>query len=274
LPVPQRPLLDLAGEDVPALAQEEIGSYLADAGLLGQRTGELHVALASDSADPAFAPEPFTTLYQRSLYQSVRTQTRQAFLLLRRHLKALPEPTRADAHQVLAREEELLLRLRSVFEQPIQAMRTRCHGDYHLGQVLFTGKDFVILDLEGDPHRSLSDRRRKRTPLRDVASMLRSFHYATVAAVKLGKIRPEDVPILQPWARLWHLWVSVAFFKAYLAVAATDSFLPKRPEELRILLDHSLIKRCVNELRFELANNTDRVRIPLRGLLHMLPAAQ
>jgi maltose alpha-D-glucosyltransferase/alpha-amylase len=272
LPVPNRPLVDLAGEDVPALAQQVIGPYLADAGLLGQRTGELHVALASDPSDPAFAPEPFTTLYQRALYQSVRTQTRQAFLLLRRHLRALPEPTREDAHKVLEREEEMLHRLRSVYEHRIQAMRTRCHGDYHLGQVLYTGKDFIILDLEGDPHRPVSDRRRKRTPLRDVASMLRSFHYATVAAVKRGKIRPEDIAILQPWARMWHLWVSAAFVKAYLAAARGDSFLPQDREELRILFDYSLLKRSVNELRHELDHSLERVRVPVRGLLHLLEA--
>jgi maltose alpha-D-glucosyltransferase/alpha-amylase len=272
LPVPQRPLLDLVEEEFPPPVQELIGPFLASVGLLGQRTGELHVALASDPTDPAFAPEPFTTLYQRSLYQSVRTQTRQAFDLLRKRLKGLPEDAREDADNVLAYEEEMLQRLRSIFERKLQAQRTRCHGDYHLGQVLYTGKDFVILDLEGDPNRPLSDRRRKRSPLRDVASMLRSFHYATVSAARKGRIRPEDLLPLVPWARLWHLWVSVTFLKGYLGAASQGSFLPPDRDGLRTLLDFSLLKRTVNELRFELTNNPERVRIPLRGLLHQLQA--
>ncbi len=267
--LPDRPLLDLVEHDVPGRAHEFLGGFLAAAGLLGQRTGELHLALASVKDDPAFAPEPFTALYQRSLYQSVRTQTRQAFELLRRRVGTLPDEVRADAAAVLGHEQELLQRLRAIFERKITAQKTRCHGDYHLGQVLYTGKDFVILDLEGDPCRPLSDRRRKRSPLRDVASMLRSFHYATLAAARKGNIRPEDVPTLRPWVRLWHLWVSVAFLKSYLAVVSRDSFLPRNHDELAVLLDYSLIKRLVNELRAELGNNPDRVRVPLYGLLQL-----
>jgi maltose alpha-D-glucosyltransferase/alpha-amylase len=270
LPMPQRPLLDLVAEDIPPLAQDLIGPFLPAAQLLGQRTGELHVALASDPTDPAFAPEPFTTLYQRSLYQSVRTQTRQAFDLLRKRLKALPDEAKQDAQHVLDHEAELLHRLRSIFERKIDAQKTRCHGDYHLGQLLYTGKDFIILDLEGDPHRPLSDRRRKRSPLRDVASMLRSFHYATASAARKGRIRPEDLLPLVPWARLWYLWVSVVFVKAYLDVATHASFLPTDRQELHTLFDHSLLKRSVNELRFELTNNMEHVRVPLRALLHQL----
>jgi maltose alpha-D-glucosyltransferase/alpha-amylase len=266
---PHRDVLDLAGEEVPREVRDLIGHYYPAAELLGRRTGELHAALAAPVGDPDFAPEPFTTLYQRSLYQSVRTQARQAFELLRRRLKGLPEDEQRDAREVLERENDMLQRLRLIFERKITAQRIRCHGDYHLGQVLYTGRDFVILDLEGEPARPLSDRRRKRSPLRDVASMLRSFHFATVSAMRKGRIRPEDLRPLVPWARLWYLWVAAAFVRSYLDVALQGDFLPMSRDELKILLDYSLIKRAVNELRGELAGKAQLVKIPLQALLHL-----
>ena len=175
---PQKPLLALTEEDVPTVAAELMGSYLASAQLLGQRTAELHLALASDAHDPHFTPEPFSTLYQRSIYQSMRTLAAQSFRLLRQRLKQLPEAVLAEARQVLDLEGEVLRRFQTVLQQKIATMRTRYHGDYHLGQVLYTGKDFIIIDFEGEPARPLSERRMKRSPLRDVAGMLRSFHYA------------------------------------------------------------------------------------------------
>src|SRR5207245_305566 len=121
----------------------------------------------------------------------------------------------------------------------------RCHGDYHLTQVLYTGKDLVLIDLEGEAGRPLSERRRKLSPLRDVASMLRSFHYAAHVALRDGGLRSEDAPALAPLARFWYLWVSVAFVKAYLAAAATATFLPAPEEGLGALLDFYLLKRAV-----------------------------
>jgi maltose alpha-D-glucosyltransferase/alpha-amylase len=266
---PHRSLLDLLG-DVPALAGEVIGSYLESARLLGLRTGEMHVALASARDDPEFAPEPSTALDQRSLYQTVRSQTRQAFELLKKRQRALPESARADAVAVLGREEEVLRRAGVILQRKINAQRLRCHGDYHLAVVLYTGKDFVVTNFEGNPVRPLSDRRRKRSPLRDVAAMLRSFHYVVLTALSGGQVRPEDVPAVTPWVRFWHRWVSVVFLKAYLEVAVQSTFLPKAPEEQRALLDFYLLKRAVSELHYELEHHPDRVPIPLRGLLELL----
>jgi maltose alpha-D-glucosyltransferase/alpha-amylase len=275
LPLPHRSLLDLVDEDIPQLAQETFESFLPAVQLLGQRSGELHVALASDHTDPAFAPEPFTALYQRSLYQSVRTQVRRALDLLRKRQKDLPEPVRKLASQVLDLEGELLKRLRHhVLERKISAGRARCHCDFHLSEVLYTGKDFVFIDFEGDPHRPPSARRHKRSPLRDVASMIRSFHYAALTALATGTVRSDDVLPLQPWVQFWHLWVSVAFLKGYLKVAEQNSFLPTDREERRRLLDFFLLKRAANELRFELLHNPDQVQVPLKGLLQLLEAKE
>ena len=180
---PDKPLLELIAEDPPPLAHELVGSYMESARLLGQRTAELHLALASDHLNADFAPEPFSVLYQRSIYQSMRNIAGRAFQLLRKSSKALPEEVRGQVKAVVDLEAEVTKRFRSIIERKIVSMRIRIHGDFHLGQVLNTGKDFIIIDFEGEPARSISDRRIKRSPLRDVAGMLRSFHYAAYTAL-------------------------------------------------------------------------------------------
>jgi maltose alpha-D-glucosyltransferase/alpha-amylase len=274
LPLPNRPLLELAGEEVPVLAQEVIGSYLASVQSIGRHTAEMHQALATDANDPDFAPEPFTTHFQRSQYQSLRSQARRALELLRKRLTELPEGLRGPAREVLEREAVVLERARAILERKIAAQRTRAHGDYHLAQLLFTGRDFVVIDFEGDPTRPLSDRRHKRSPLRDVASMLRSFDYATQNALIEGGLRPEDTVRLGPWARLWQLWVSVGFVRAYLAAAGAAAFLPSNRDDLSLLLDFQLLKRAVYELRYELLAGSPRVRVPLLGLRQLLATAE
>jgi maltose alpha-D-glucosyltransferase/alpha-amylase len=271
--IPSRPLLDLADEEVPALAQELIGSYLASVELIGRRTAEFHLVLASDSTDPGFAPEPLTTLFQRSMYQSARNHARRAMEQLRKSLKDLPDDLRPLAQEVLDREAGLLDLARAILDHRIAAQRTRVHGDYHLAQLLFTGRDIVVIDFEGEWGRPLSDRRRKRSPLRDVASMLRSFDYATQSALTDGGLRPEDATRLDPWARMWQLWVSVGFIRSYLAAAGGAAFLPENRSDLSLLLDFHLLKRAFTELRYELAHGPARARVPLRALRQFLSAA-
>src|SRR2546423_7430725 len=169
-PFVDRPaLLELARTEAPDIAHETIGAYLESARLLGQRTAELHLALASDLEDPAFAPEPFSILYQRSLYQSLRAPAVRTFRLLR-----ASSPDDPQLAMVLSYEGEILERYRSVLDRQGDATRTRGHGDYHLGQVLWTGKGFVIIDFQGAAAQPLGERRIKRSPLRDVAGMIRS----------------------------------------------------------------------------------------------------
>jgi maltose alpha-D-glucosyltransferase/alpha-amylase len=266
----RRPLLEMIDEEPLPVVGETLGPYVERVRLLGQRTAELHVALASADDDPNFAPEPFTTLYQRSLYQSLRTDGRKAFDKLRRRLRDLPDGIRADAQRLLELESEFLKSSRQILDHKIVAQRIRCHGDYHLGQVLYTGKDFVILDLEGERTRSFPDRRRKRSPLRDVASMLRSFQYVAYVALHRGEIRREDVPALEPWMRRWIVWTSVLFVRAYLDVAGAAAFLPTTREETGVVLNFYLLRRAVNELRGELDHNLDRAGIPIAGLLDLL----
>ena len=268
-PFVERPaLLELARTDPPAIARETIGAYLESARLLGRRTAELHLALASDRQDPAFVPEPFSILYQRSLYQSLRAPAVRTFRLLR-----ASSPDDPQLAMVLSYEGEILERYRSVLDRKVDATRTRCHGDYHLGQVLWTGKDFVIIDFEGEPALPLGERRIKRSPLRDVAGMVRSYHYAVHTA--LGRAveemgGPAESSLLTLWADFWYLWVAAAFLRSYLHTARGASFLPSSRQDLSTLLDVFLLEKAVYELRYEANNRPDWVHIPARGILEQL----
>jgi len=162
--------------------------------------------------------------------------------------------------------------VRAVLERRPAMLRIRIHGDYHLGQVLFTGKDFIIVDFEGEPSRSLSERRFKRSPLRDVAGMIRSFEYAAAYGLRHGPRRAEDVPALQPWARLWIRWTSAAFLGGYLGLAGDASYLPREPAELAAMLEFYILDKTVYELRYELNNRPSWVDIPLEALLRRVEA--
>ncbi len=273
VPVLSGSLLELQAVEIPKLASQTIGSYLASAQLLGQRTAELHIVLASAPDNPDFAPEPFSSFYQRSIYQSARNLTGQVLLLLRKQLKQLSPDTQELAHAVLNHQEQIIERFQLILNQKITAMRTRYHGSYDLGEVLYTGKDFIIIDFEGEPDRTLSERRMKRSPLRDVAGMLQSFHNAVTQAlrneVESGMLRSENLPVIEQWAQFWYAWVSAAFLNSYLDVASKDSFLPKTREELQVLLDAYLLEKVIYELGYELNHRPDRVQIPLRQILQL-----
>jgi maltose alpha-D-glucosyltransferase/alpha-amylase len=274
VPVPSGSLLDLQAGDIPELAAQTIGSYLANAQILGQSTAELHMALACDPDAPNFAPEPFSSLYQRSIYQSARNLAGQVLLLLKKQLKLLSPDTQKLAQAVLNSHEKIMGRFQLVLNQKIPALRIRCHGDYHLGQVLYTGKDFIVIDFEGEPGRSLGERRIKRSPLRDVASMLQSFNYAATLAfrnqVDSGMLRPENLPVMEAWSRFWYDWVSAAFLNSYLEIASKDSFLPKTRAELQVLLDAYLLEKVINGLGYDLNHRPDWVEITLQRILQLL----
>jgi maltose alpha-D-glucosyltransferase/alpha-amylase len=265
-------ILDLARLDPPVVLEEAAGGYMTQARLLGRRTGELHLALAADRDNPAFVPEPFTGLYRRSIYQSLRSSARTTFDLLRRQVSSLPESLREEARGVVALEDTLLKQARAIMDRKIPMSRLRIHGDYHLGQVLFTGKDFVIVDLEGEPSRSLSERRYKRSPMRDLAGMIRSFEYAAAFSVRHGPMRTEDVPALMPWARLWTRWASASFLRGYFDAAGDAAYLPKGQDAFAAMLDFYLLDKAIYELRYELNNRPEWVGIPLEGIRSRLNA--
>ncbi len=272
-------MLERAAADAPPeLAKQLLGSYLEAARTIGQRTAEMHRALAAGIDRKEFAPEPFSALYQRSLYQSMRNLTGRTLQTLSRELRMLPEAVRSDAGSVLERSGEILSRMGALVGEKMDAQRIRTHGDYHLGQVLYTGRDFIIIDFEGEPARPLTERRLKRSPLSDVAGMLRSFHYAAYTALAdeeaRGASRPKDRQKPERWVRFWAGWASAAFLRAYLREARAgekgQAFLPTREDQLRTLLEAHLLEKAVYELGYELNNRPDWVRVPILGIRQLL----
>jgi maltose alpha-D-glucosyltransferase / alpha-amylase len=273
-----RTLLRLAAQPAPDEGRALVGSYIEEARLLGQRTGDMHAVLASAADNPAFAPEPFTMFYQRSLYQSMRNLAGRVLQSLGSRSGDMTPAMQTLANDVLARNNVILQRFRTLIDGKITGARIRCHGDYHLGQVLWTGNDFHITDFEGEPIRPLSERRLKRSPLRDVAGMLRSFHYAAYAAQReyeeRNNVHPRDQVVVEQWARTWYVHAGAAFLNGYMSVMAGSSVLPVAADETALLLDALLLEKAVYELGYELGNRPDWVEIPLRGVLQLLEGVE
>jgi len=260
----QASLLADVERDIPAEAGEVMGVYLEWARLLGERTAELHNAISADRIDPAFAPEPFSEDYRKGRYHRMLSGVGRSFQLLRRRIGSLEEPVRQEAQRVLEAEDAVRRQIRRIRDIQVAAERIRCHGHYHLGQILYTGKDFLIVDFEGSPLRPLSERRIKHSPLRDVASMLRSFHYASEAA-SLGHVAgvSSGEQRLAPWMDFWRHWASAAFLKGYLSAA------PQKREQITTLLDIYLLEEAIDELERQLRRRPAWAIVPLRAILEL-----
>lgn len=248
-------------------------SYAESAATLGRRTGELHVALSHCTDDPAFAPEPCSARYWESLRDRMQQSIRSALGLLRERRTDLGTDDRRRADQVLALEDLLLGRVRMLTDRPPTTSRMRCHGDYHLGQVLYTGRDFVIIDFEGEPARPLAERRAKHVPIVDVAGMIRSFHYAAYVALEREEQRRpagERPSGLEGYLVRWYESARSAFLTGYAAVAERAAFWPASEEERSLLLDAHLIEKALYELSYELNNRPTWVGVPLRGILQLV----
>jgi len=173
--IPGASMLELSSQSIPDAARQRIGPYLDSAALLGRRTAELHLALASARQDPDFTPQPFSAAEQQAFVNSAVSLLTANFGLLRQRKQEMPDHIRREAEPVLNLEDNARQRFQLFGRTKLSAMLTRIHGDYHLGQVLYTGSDFVIIDFEGEPARSLEERRKKRSPLQDVAGICALF---------------------------------------------------------------------------------------------------
>ena len=265
-------LLRLTEEEAPPLVGETIGAFAESARLLGVRSAQMHAALASGPEGSDFVQEAFTPFYQRSLYQSMRNVATNSFALLAQRVKA-DESASPQAVAVMKLEDTLLARFRGIVNRPLTSTRVRNHGDFHLGQVLYTGNDFVITDFEGEPARSLNERRLRRSPLRDVAGMLRSFSYAVHSALKERDERglPEETTRrAADWGRFWQVWVSSIYLRSYLEEARQAAFLNATPDEVELLLDVYMLEKAVYEVGYELNNRPDWLNVPLQGILELL----
>ena len=268
-PRPAGTLLDRSAMEPPAAARELLGSSLVAARLLGKRTADLHLALAFD--DPAFAPEPYSAHDQRSVYQTKRNLTGKVLRQVKTH--RMTGRLAELAQLLLAQEKDLYRRFEPLLEARMTAQRQRIHGAYHLANVLWTGKDYVVVDFDGDLSRPLSERRRKRSPLRDVAAMVRSFDYAASMALRDESIvREADRALAEPWAKLWMTWVPAAFVGSWLETMGSAPAVPADRRELAILLDTQLLEKALDELSAELGVRESWAYVALRALLDMLGA--
>jgi len=240
--------------------------------LLAERTAELHRSLGSKTREPGFGQEPFTLLHQHSLYQSAHTELARCFKKLREQQRTLPADAAELTKRILPAQNAIDEQLRRITQSKTVVTRIRCHGDYHLGQVLFTGDDFIIIDFEGEPGRPASDRRYKRSPLRDVAGMLRSFAYAAETALRSERVRPEDRARLAPWAEAFRAWVCVSFVRTYLAAIAGEAYCPPTPAVARLLLDFYELEKVLYEVNYELNNRPHWLAVPLAGLARIAQA--
>jgi maltose alpha-D-glucosyltransferase/alpha-amylase len=230
----------------------------------------LHLALASPTEDPAFAPEPLTARDLEALLVDLRQRAAGVFDLLKERVSYLSDEVVEIAAAVLSQRRRLLDQFSALRSDNIRSLRTRIHGDYHLGQVLKVKTDFVILDFEGEPARPLAYRRGKQCPLKDVAGMLRSFSYAAHASlINYTTRRSEDVARLDPWAQLWEHSVAAEFLRAYRNTAQGAEFLPLTSVDLRRLLDIFLLDKALYEVLYELNSRPTWVRIPLLGILSL-----
>jgi maltose alpha-D-glucosyltransferase/alpha-amylase len=271
-PPPRVDPLSLAFAPLPDVAPDLLSDFLPLSRLLGQRTAELHLALADSREDPEFEPVPFTSLSKRSFYQSLRNLCARTLDKLRD--ASLPPDLEPLGRELLDRKGEIRARLDRVLANRLEGATIRVHGDYHLGQVLYTGRDFFIIDFEGEPARSRAERRRKRSPMADVAGMLRSLHYAALGALRLdvpgSQIRDEDRALLTPWAELFYTWSGAQFLSSYLSTIAGSNLLPEGTAELHFLLEVHLLEKALYELGYELDARPRWAELPLRGLLNLL----
>jgi maltose alpha-D-glucosyltransferase/alpha-amylase len=256
-------------EDAPEILQELIGRGFYERMVrLGQRTAEMHLALASDTTNTAFSTENFTSNYQRSFYSSLRKLLRDRFSLLETSMSKLHPDIQVLAKKVLGLEDKILECFSEVYQVKISALKTRIHGDYHLGQVLFTGKDFVIIDFEGEPGLSFSERRLKKSPLKDVAGMMRSIHYAAFGKILLNEnYRDRDLEFLEAWAEQWQHYVGRFYLGAYMERMGMGATLS---EEYDVLLRVLLLEKATYELGYELNGRPDWTIIPLRGIDYLM----
>jgi maltose alpha-D-glucosyltransferase/alpha-amylase len=266
--------LDVAQAEIPEPVIAFIGTYAELARLLGQRSAEMHLALAADSKEPDFAPEPITPFYQRALFQSMRNLAMRTFYQLGRAADRLPEGVQPQVAKLISLQAEVLKRLRTILAAPLHGKRIRCHGDFHLEEVLFTGKDFIFIDFEGQADRPAGERRIKRSPLRDVVGMIRSFDYISTMAlfrqIELGALQEQDLPTLEPWSRSWYRWVSSIYLKSYIKSVGESGLLPLGRNQLAVLMEVHLIEKLLQEACYEMEKRPHLLRIPLHALIELL----
>jgi maltose alpha-D-glucosyltransferase/alpha-amylase len=269
-------LAELLQSEPPAALVETLGLPLRESATLGKRTAEMHMALAAGVDDPAFAPEPLTTADWSAWSKAAINLASKALAALERHVHTLPTADLDHAYWLLAQRSHLTRKLGEMCCLDLQLVKIRCHGDFHLGHVLWSENNFVIIGFAGDPAKSLEERRAKHCSMRDVATMLRSLHYAAYAGLfNFTRSQPDDFNRLEPWAKAWQRWITASFLKQYRTRAEGATFLPAIPADFAALLEFFILGRALRELLHELNDRPEWVRFPLRDIVYsIMPQAQ
>lgn len=251
-------------DSLPEETQVLLGQRAAEqARLLGTRVGQMHLALASDTTLTAFAPEPFSLHYQRSLFSGMQALVRETFAQLQQQLSYLPANLQPQVEVLLNHRETVLGTFRRIYSRKIDTLKIRIHGDLRLEKILLTGRDLAICDFGGDPARPYSERRLKRSPLRDVAALIYSFHQVVDEGFSTSnQLRAHDHETILPFAHWWAEYMSGFFAKAWLDTVQT-AFLPDQPDDLQLLLDTFLLEKAMSDLNHGSLQQPDRARVSL-----------
>src|SRR6185369_10487113 len=254
------------------LADAPHAAYLALMRILGRRTAELHRALARTTGNPAFDPQPLAAPDLAAQRERVTAEARRTLDLLQSARPMLPAAAQEDAARLLDARDALLARIAAFADEAVPSgLRTRIHGDFHLGQVLMTTDDFILIDFEGEPGRSLEERRARKSPLRDVAGMLRSFSYAAGSVLLRYAAEPARVSAMTGPLSRWEAQVREAFLEGYSGAAGDAGSVTA--ETLRAgqgLLGLMELEKALYELAYELKSRPDWVCIPLAGVLQFI----
>ncbi len=261
--------LDFALQPPPDIARELIGSYLSFAETIGARVAQLHLILATQFDNPAFAAEPFNDFYRQSLYHGYLGLTGRRLEFIRQRYSDMREDMRVLASKVLEQENAIAAKFAAVFQQRLHSERTRFHGRLHLGHLLVRENDVVMFDFEGDPEQHVSERRIKRCPLRDVTSMLVSFGYAAQATLR-QTASPDTIHQLRNAVRFWYSHISAGFIRGYWNIAGNAAYLPKTRADQQTLLQTYLLERALLDVRADVEDKPELAGMPFRIILHLL----
>jgi maltose alpha-D-glucosyltransferase / alpha-amylase len=262
-------------DELPDHLQVLLGSRAADfAKQLGERTGQMHLALSA-IPNKDFQPEEFSLHYQRSLFSAMQSLVREGFQSLQKRFDDLPAEIKQEADEVYHSKDLLLQLLKRIYSKKLDVVKVRHHGNFHLDKVLLTGKDLVIQDFGGDPIRTYSERRIKRSPLRDVADMVCSFYYVAYEGFFTNHhVTAEEKSGLLPFARLWAYYMSSFFIKSYLNTVKDAAFVPKDKRDLQILGQTLLLQKALYYFNLELNTRPDRVIIPMHLIASIIKESQ
>jgi maltose alpha-D-glucosyltransferase/alpha-amylase len=246
--------------------------FMALARQIGLRLAQMHRVLAECAGDdPAFRPEPITREDLADWRHALEENAENMLARLDRGQDGLPEAARYLADTLVSAGPQLFRAMRALMPDEIIAMKTRYHGDLHLAQVIAVQNDFYFIDFEGEPGRPLAARRRKSSPLRDVAGMIRSFDYAATAAVRqLGESRPAAVPRMNALAEAWRQRAIDGFRAAYRKEMRGCPSYPASKLQAKALVDFFTLEKAVYEVSYELANRPAWVAIPINGILRVV----